>query len=123
MRVFFHNLRGVSIGKSVEIGYYVHLDNEMPNLIRIDDFATITNNCILTAHDHSKSYSRGGEDKSEGIVIGKHAFIGSASIILPGVRIGKYAIVGAGSIVTRDVDDHSVVAGNPAKKIIHQKNL
>ena len=37
--------------------------------------------------------------------------------ILAGVTIGKGCVVGAGSIVTKDVEDYSVVVGNPARAI------
>lgn len=36
-------------------------------------------------------------------------------MIMPGVRIGNHVYVAGGSIVTRDVPDHCMVAGNPAK--------
>ena len=39
-------------------------------------------------------------------------------VILPGVTIGNNVVIGAGSIVTHNIEDNSVVAGNPAKKII-----
>ena len=51
------------------------------------------------------------------ITIGKNSFIGARAMILPGVSIGDYAIVGAMSVVSKDVPDHQIVAGNPAKKI------
>ena len=51
------------------------------------------------------------------ITIGKNSFIGARAMILPGVIIGEQAIVGAMSVVSRDVPDHQIVAGNPAKKI------
>ena len=51
------------------------------------------------------------------IVIKDYAWIGSKSVILPGVTIGENAVVGAGSIVTKDVPDNAIVAGNPAKII------
>ena len=35
--------------------------------------------------------------------------------ILPGVRIGRGAVVGAGAVVSRDVPDHGIVVGNPAR--------
>jgi acetyltransferase-like isoleucine patch superfamily enzyme len=38
-------------------------------------------------------------------------------MILPGVHIGDRAIVGAMSVVSKDVQNHQIVAGNPAKKI------
>ena len=51
------------------------------------------------------------------ITIGKNSFIGARVMILPGVSIGNQAIVGAMSVVSKDVPDHQIVAGNPAKKI------
>jgi putative colanic acid biosynthesis acetyltransferase WcaF len=51
------------------------------------------------------------------ITIGKNSFIGARAMVLPGVRIGEQAIVGAMSVVSKDVPDHQIVAGNPAKNI------
>jgi putative colanic acid biosynthesis acetyltransferase WcaF len=51
------------------------------------------------------------------ITIGKNSFIGARAMILPGVHIGDRAIVGAMSVVSKDVQNHQIVAGNPAKKI------
>ena len=38
-------------------------------------------------------------------------------MIMPDVIIGKYALVGAGSVVTKDVPEHALMVGNPAKVI------
>jgi putative colanic acid biosynthesis acetyltransferase WcaF len=54
---------------------------------------------------------------TEPITIGKNSFIGARTMILPGVSIGEQAIVGAMSVVSKDVPDHQIVAGNPAKNI------
>ncbi len=51
------------------------------------------------------------------IEVGHDVFIGMRALVLPGVHIGNWCIVGAGSVVTKDVPDHSVAAGNPAKVI------
>jgi len=37
--------------------------------------------------------------------------------ILAGVTIGKGSIVGAGAVVTKNVEEYSIVVGNPAKVI------
>lgn len=49
--------------------------------------------------------------------IGNNVIVGINSIILPGVKIGNHVVVGAGSVVTKDVPDHTIVAGNPARII------
>ena len=51
----------------------------------------------------------------ERTVVKRGASIGSGATILSKIVIGENAIVGAGSVVTRDVPDHAIVAGNPAK--------
>jgi UDP-2-acetamido-3-amino-2,3-dideoxy-glucuronate N-acetyltransferase len=45
------------------------------------------------------------------------ATLGANATIICGNTIGRYAFVGAGAVVTRDVPDHAVVAGNPARHI------
>lgn len=44
-------------------------------------------------------------------------FIGTDSIILPGIEIGSNVVIGAGSVVTKDVPPDTVFAGNPARFI------
>ncbi|MFH1482850.1 MAG: acyltransferase [Chloroflexota bacterium] len=52
---------------------------------------------------------------SEAVIIEDDVWIGARAIILRGVRIGRGSIVGAGAVVTRDVPQHAVVGGNPAR--------
>ncbi len=61
--------------------------------------------------------------KTKEIRIKKNAWIGARVNILPGVTIGENAIVGTGSIVTKDIPDHAVAVGNPARivKMIEKK--
>lgn len=47
--------------------------------------------------------------------IKKGASIGAASVILGGVTVGENAMVGAGSVVTKDIPDHELWLGNPAR--------
>ena len=43
------------------------------------------------------------------------ASIGANATILPGINIGRAAMVGAGAVVLRDVPNHAIVTGNPAR--------
>ncbi|MDA3790825.1 MAG: aminotransferase class I/II-fold pyridoxal phosphate-dependent enzyme [Desulfobacula sp.] len=49
-------------------------------------------------------------------LVKKGASLGANSTIVCGVTIGKYAFVGAGAVVTKDVPDHALVMGNPARQ-------
>lgn len=122
-RSFFNRLRGVSIGKDVEIGYFVIIDNELPHLVEIGDHATIVARTTIIAHDHAFGYSKNRLNKSDSIgkvTVGHHAFIGLGAVIMPGITVGNHAIVGANSVVIADVEDHDVVGGIPARSLLRK---
>ena len=50
-------------------------------------------------------------------VIGNDVWVGTNSVIMPGLHIGDGAIIAANSTVVKDVGPYSVVGGNPAKEI------
>lgn len=72
---------------------------------------------ILSSHSNYSSTWKQVSNKDESVVIGNDVWIGAGSIILNGVTIGEGAVIGCGSVVVRDVDPHTIVAGNPAKPI------
>lgn len=55
------------------------------------------------------------------ITIGDDCWIGGNSVVCPGVTIGIGCVIGAGSVVTRDIPDHSLAVGNPARVIRNLK--
>lgn len=94
----FVNDRGhLSIGDNVSIGPNVTL--------------------VLASHPNYSKLREKLESKPDVIIVKEGAWIGAGSIIMNGVTIGEESIVGAGSVVTKDVEPHTVVAGNPARKI------
>jgi len=110
------------VGKNVYLGS-VRIDHYLDGaLISIDDEAMLTDGVVILSHD-SSSARRIGLSYCDQVRIGKRAFIGQRSIILPGVSIGDDAIVGAGSVVTKDVEPGVIVAGVPAQRIGYTKEL
>jgi acetyltransferase-like isoleucine patch superfamily enzyme len=133
----FINLYGCRIDDGTRIGPFVEVQKN----------ATIGKNCKIQSHSfvcegvtiednvfvghgvmfindrYPGSVNAAGELQTEAdwevvpTIVKKGASIGSNATILCGLTIGAGAVVGAGSVVTKDVPDHAVVAGNPAKII------
>jgi acetyltransferase-like isoleucine patch superfamily enzyme len=49
-------------------------------------------------------------------ILKKGCSIGANTTLLAGTTIGKFAMTGIGSVVTRNILDHALVYGNPAKQ-------
>lgn len=113
---------GVKVGENVRIyGANHHMFSTEPWLISIGNNVHITADVVFLTHD-------GGTliiDRADlpyyvltgDIEIGDNTYIGTRTIILPGVKIGSRCVIGAGSVVTKDIPDNSVAAGVPAKVI------
>jgi acetyltransferase-like isoleucine patch superfamily enzyme len=52
-----------------------------------------------------------------GVTVESFAIVATGSVILPGVHIASDSLVAAGAIVTKNVEQNSIVGGNPAKAI------
>jgi maltose O-acetyltransferase len=51
------------------------------------------------------------------VTIGSDVWVGSGSLILPGVTIGPRTVVGAGSVVSRSLPSDVLAVGNPCRAI------
>ncbi len=106
-------------GKNIHIGKNVFLNMgckfQDQGGIYIDDGALIGHNVVLATLNHAMSPKDRGTMIPKPIHIGKNVWIGANATVLPGVTIGDGAIVAAGAVVTRDVSDHAIVGGVPAK--------
>jgi acetyltransferase-like isoleucine patch superfamily enzyme len=117
--VRLHRLRGVNIGNNVYIGNDVHLDLLHPNLITIEDYASIGMRTMIFAHaaHWSPFLQKIYPKKTAPVVIKTGAWITPGCVILPGVTVGENSVVATSSVVVKDVEPYTVVAGNPAKLI------
>ena len=55
------------------------------------------------------------------VTVEDDCWIGYDALLVKGVTVGTGSVVGAKSVVTRDVQPHSVVAGNPARLIRYRE--
>ena len=73
--------------------------------------------CVCVSHELGSTNQRAGVDFYQSIFIGDGVWIGSNSLILPGVNIGKGSVIAAGSVVCENVDENVLVGGVPARII------
>src|SRR5690606_11174746 len=76
-----------------------------------------TNDRIPRAINPDGSLKTDADWEVSPILVRRGAALGANSTILPGTTIGRWGMVGSGSVVTRDVDDHELIAGNPARRL------
>lgn len=128
---------GVIIGKNCIIGkdVYVDFDVKIGDNVKIQNSALIYHGATLEdgvfigpqvclTNDRmpraitSDGKIKGNNDWVVGPILVKYgASLGAGSLILPDVTVGSFALVGAGSVVTRNVPDHGLVVGNPARLV------
>ena len=56
-------------------------------------------------------------DEARPTLVKKGATIGANATVICGTTLGRYSFIGAGAVVTKDVPDHALMVGNPAKNI------
>ena len=107
---FLTLLYGVDLADTCRVSFGAKVDKTNPQGVHIDDESYVASGAIVFSHD----FSRGIKVDT---FIGKRCFIGANAIIMAGVTIGDEVIVGSGAVVTKNVESHCIVVGNPAKVI------
>ena len=117
--------KDVYIDAGVRIGDRVKLQNGalVYHGATIEDGVFIGPRAVLTNDRHPRAITPNGRLQDAGdwavgpIRVHFGASIGAGAIVLPGVTIGRWAMVAAGAVVARDVADHALVAGVPARPV------
>ena len=108
-------------GKNIHLGRDVFINSgckfQDQGGIYIGDRALIGHNVVLATLNHPLDPARRSSLEPAPIHIEEDVWVGSGSVVLPGVTIGKGSVVAAGAVVTKDVPPMTVVGGVPAKPI------
>lgn len=127
----YANLYGCAIGDNSMVGSFVEIQENVRigkrvriqshtficSGVKIDDDVFIGHS-VTFSNDRYPTAKKAAADKSwrsEKVHVRRGASIGNGAVILCGVTIHCGAVVGAGAVVTKDVPEHAVVAGNPAR--------
>lgn len=127
---FCHIMSGARIGKNCKIGQNVVVHPtavigngvKIQNNVSVYDAVTLEDDvfcgpsCVFTNVINPRSaINRNAPEFFRKTLVKKGATIGANATIVCGVTIGRYAFIGAGAVVTKDVPDHALVYGNPAR--------
>ena len=120
---------GAVIGKNVIISKNVYIDahvkigngSKVQNNVSIYHPATIEADVFVgpsvtfTNDRFPRAFIWNEERLSGPTIVRKGASLGANSTIVCGITIGKYAMIAAGAVVTKDVPDHAIMMGVPAR--------
>jgi UDP-2-acetamido-3-amino-2,3-dideoxy-glucuronate N-acetyltransferase len=109
----------VSIGDNVKIqnGALVYHGATIEDGVFIGPQACLTNDRLPRAINPDGTLKQDADWEVGKIRVCYGASVGAGAIVLPDVTIGRFAMVGAGALVTKDVPDHGLVVGVPARLI------
>jgi acetyltransferase-like isoleucine patch superfamily enzyme len=98
-------------------GLYVNCGCSLGGASRFEAFVFINRGASIGHHVELGAFASVGPGAviAGKVRVGKGAVIGAGAVVLPQIRIGDNAVVGAGSVVTKDVPDHCLAMGNPAR--------
>lgn len=128
---FAHVMNGATIGAHCNVGGHAFVEAgaivgdrvTIKNAVQIWDKCVIEDdvflgpNMIFTNDMNPRAAFKKDASAFLPTRVRQGASIGANATIVCGVTVGANAFVGAGAVVIRDVPDHAVVVGNPARRI------
>jgi len=123
-RIWMHRHRGCHIGENVYIAQECSIDNAYPELVYIEDYASLNGGCTILCHTNVREHFDGIVNcEAAPVVLRHHCLVSIHCMLLPGAEIGAYSIVSANSVVGSKVSPCTMVIGNPAKKIYSYEEI
>jgi acetyltransferase-like isoleucine patch superfamily enzyme len=117
--------RGAYLGPGVVVGDRVKIQNQalIYEPAVIEDGAFVGPAVVFTNDTYPRAVTPEGRPKTSddwepvGVTLREGAAVGARAVCVAPVVIGRWASVAAGAVVTRDVADHALVIGVPARQV------
>ena len=110
--------QNVNVGNDVTIGNNIKVQNNVSIYegVELEDYVFCGPSMVFTnILDPRCEFPQRGKEYYVKTLVKRGASLGANSTIVCGNTIGKYVFVGAGAVVTKDIPDHALVTGVPAK--------
>jgi len=116
-RVTFLHPHGLTIGANV----YFATGGWIEGLggVTIGDDVMFSPYVVITSSAHcflNGSVAEGGS-RTAPVSVGRGSWVASHAVLAAGARVGEGCLIGANAVVTREVPDHMMAGGVPAKVI------
>ncbi len=111
--------QNVFVAPGVTIGSHCKIQNNVSvyDGVQLGDYVFCGPSMVFTNVQRPRcKYPQAGHEFYKPTPVGEGASIGANATIVCGHRIGRHAFIAAGSVVTKDVPDHAIMMGNPARQ-------
>ena len=117
--------RGAYIGAGVRLGERCKVQNHalvyepavLGDGVFVGPAAVLTNDRFPRAITPEGEVKGAGDWHPVGVTVHTGASIGARAVCVAPVTVGAWAMVAAGAVVTKDVPDHALVVGAPARQV------
>ncbi|KCZ58321.1 acyltransferase [Hyphomonas chukchiensis] len=116
--------KGATVGEKCKISSHTFICEG----VTIEDEVFVGHGVMFTNDRFPRATNPDGSAQSdedwtlEFTQVKRRASIGSNATIMCGITIGEGALIAAGAVVTKNVPDHAIVAGVPAKVVGDVRN-
>lgn len=111
--------QNVNVSNNVKIGNGCKLQNNVSVYegVEMEDYVFCGPSMVFTNDLTPRAKYPKGSAGYKKTLLKTGATVGANATIVCGHTIGKWAMIAAGAVVTKDVKDHALMAGVPAKQI------
>ncbi|NLD46435.1 MAG: N-acetyltransferase [Clostridiaceae bacterium] len=111
--------QNVNISNNVKIGNGVKIQNNVSVYegVELEDYVFCGPSCVFTNDLTPRSKYPKGKEGYKRTLVKYGASIGANATVVCGNTLGRWCLIASGAVVTKDVPDHALMAGVPAKQI------
>lgn len=109
--------QNVNIANNVKIGNGVKIQNNVTVYegVTLEDFVFCGPSMVFTNDLTPRAKYPKGRQNYKKTLVKEGASIGANATIVCGTTLGRWSLIGAGAVVSRDVPDHALMLGVPAR--------